>query len=485
MTSMKITFLPERLEKWFLGHTIPYLIQRANHIFSTNNYSQNGRWIINANDEAAAAYEAITRDVWLYSSIYTIASNAAMLPFGVFKRKPTTKGSEYEMDETDQLTILFNQPVIADKLTNFKMTGITLMEAMFWSLELSGRLYLQCFPNKSNPREIYILDPRRMTPKKDSKKYVTGWEYLVDGKPEPLSVEEIVFYRYYNPADEYNGLSGATPAGDAINSNISSNEYNNSFFNNSGIPALALETEKRMTDEEADSLAMRWGKQFKGSKKSHKTAVLYGGLKATILQRSPKDMEFTKQKQLNREETLSAIGVPPVMVGLLESVNYGNSKEQRKSFWQNTLKPKLFGLAQHLSLEFGLDGFKRKFMYDLSGVEALQEDEEIKSRIAFNLSKSGFTWDEIRKRLYNLQPLPDGVGKYPWVPTNLVPANLQINGPVSSPGSNPGKPGKPSGPTTQPGPDDINPDNKPGKINVADMRLTNDDEEIVTRILIG
>lgn len=448
---MKLTLLPPKLEKRLIEKIMPFIVHRASKVIGKGaSFTQNGRWIMQTETETKMAYEAIGRDAWMYAAAYTITSSASMLPFGVYKRSPSTKGSEYSLDESDQLTNLWLKP-------NPYQTSEEFIESCYWSLELSGKLFVEVVGGKKSPTELYILDPRRMKINKDHQKFIAGYEYDLDGKKVPFTPDEIIFHKYTDPSDPYGGLAACTPAGDAINSDISSNEYNNAFFDNSGIPSGVLKTERRINDTEADAIALSWGKSHKGSKKAHKVAVLYGGLEFEVIQKSPKDMEFSKQKGLNREEILAAYGVPPVLVGLLESVNYSNAREQKKLFWQHTMRPKLVNFAKRMSLEFGLDGFKRKFMFDLSDVDALQEDEEIKSRIAFNLSKSGFSWDEIRKRIYKLAPLKGGVGVYPWVPTNMVPANLQMNGPAQAKPQT-GKPGKPDGPSDNPGPEGRKPE---------------------------
>ena len=449
--NMKMTLLPPRLERW--------ITEKASRVFGREdaNYG-NGQWMFSPERENKAAFDAIIKNVWMYSAIYAISSSASSLPCGVYKRGTSTKGGDYQLDESDPVTVLFQKP-------NNIQTRSEFVEACFWSLELSGKLFIEVVGTKRNPKELYVLDPRRMKLKKDKDKYLAGYEYDLNGLPVLYTTEDIIFHRYHNPGDSYEGLSASTPAGDSINSDILSNQYNNEYFGNSAIPSAVLETERRMNEEECNLLRIQWEKGHKKKGKRHRTAILYGGVKFTVIQKSPKDMEFSKQKLLNREEILASYGVPPVLVGLLESVNYGNSKEQRKLFWQQTMKPKLRSFAERMTIDFGLDGAKRKFMLDLSDVEALQDDQEVKSRIAFNLQKSlTMTTDEVRRIFYKLPPLPDGTGATIWIPSNMVPAKLLMDGPISAPAGKPaGKPGNPSGPDTTPEPNGQKPGASDGK----------------------
>lgn len=427
-------FIHDRISNW--------AFERSSKVYGRSR--SNGMWAHSPELETKMAYEAILRNVWMYSSIYAIATSAAELPCGIYNKGPATKGGDFQLEDQDPISKLMQRP-------NPIQTRSEFIEACFWSLELGGgKLFIECVPNKQNPKELWVLDPRYMEVKKDKENYLTGYTYKLDGVPIPFTKDEIIFHRYFNPTDAYEGLSASTPAGDSINADIASNDYNNEWFGNSAIPSAVLEVERRMSDEECNLLRRQWEMGHKKKGRRHRTGILFGGVKFNVIQKSPRDMEFTKQKVLAREEILAGYGVPPVMVGLLESVNYGNSKEQRKLFWTQTMRHKLRSLAERFTMEFGYDGQKRKFMFDLSDVEALQEDQEIKSRIAFNITKALLmTPDEVRRIFYKMQPLPGGVGGEIWVPTNMVPARLQMNGPVAAP-KPVGQPGNPSGPDSTP-----------------------------------
>jgi HK97 family phage portal protein len=450
--------MANKVERWVLTKMLPFISGRYRKVFAGGGGGKSGGiWTIASNDEDRLAYDAVKKNVWQYAAIYAIASSAAMLTFGTFKKAVSTKGGDYELDENDKITRLFAKP-------NPYQTSHEFMEASFWSLELSGKLFYECVPSKQNPEQIYVLDPRRMTVLKDAKKFIVGYEYDLNGEPVPLTPDQVVFHRYHDPNDPWEGLSASTPAGDSINSDISANVYNNSFFTNSAIPALVMEFDRRIDQQEAEKIERHWAKGFRGGKKSHKLAVMWGGGKLSPIQKTPRDMEFVKQKALNREEILSSYGVPPVIVGLLEQSNYGNSKEQKKLFWQQTMMTKLASFAQRMSMEFGLDGVKRKTAFDLTVVDALQEDHEIRSRVAFNLAKASImTPDELRRIFYKLPPLPNGTGATIWVPTNMVPANLQMNGPAASKPTGNGQSGKPGGPDAQSKPDGQKPGSNDGK----------------------
>jgi HK97 family phage portal protein len=453
--------LGNRIEEWAFQKAYNFVF-RSSAAYAKEPKGSSSIFADGDSYEATAAFEAIRKSSWLYYCIHTIGTSAAGLPFGEFKKGPTTKGGDYVLDEDSIITKLIYSP-------NPIQTKDEFIEAIFFSLEATGLLFIEVVGTKKAPVEMYVLDPRNMKIEKDSKKYVSRYIYTVNGKEIPYQPEEIIFHRYHNPNNPYGGLAPATPAGDAINSDILANEYNNEYFHNSAIPAGTLETETRMNDTEVDQLRMQWEKGHKGKKRRHRVAILWGGLKFKATQRSPRDMEFIKQKESNKLEILSTFGVPEDM---------GLDKEKRKMFWMQTMRPRLRALARRLTMEFGLDGFKHKVMFDLTDVEALQDDQEIKSRIAFNLAKSYvMVPDEIRRIFYKLPPLANGTGATIWVPTNLVPASLQMNGPVAAqPTTSTGKPGKPGGPNAQPKPEGQKPGANDGKPAGKELEEITQDE---------
>lgn len=467
-----------------IENAVSAFIGKESKVFGRDKYSSTGRVVAGTVKEMMAAHKALESDVWMYSAIYAIASSAAMLPFGVHKRKPTTKGGDYVMDLNDPLTKLMARP-------NEVQTAQEFMEACYWSLELDGILYLEVDGGKGSPQNLYVLPAAKMSPVKDKKRYVVGYEYDLDGQKIPFPLDSIIVHRYHNPNDAYTGMSASTPAGGAINSNIESNLYNYEFYANACVPSGTLETEQKLTTNEADELADNWMKSHKRKGLRHRIAVLWNGIAYKPSQRSPRDMEFIKQKALNREEILAAYGVPPVLVGLLESVNYGNSKEQKKTFWQQTMIPKLAGLSSRFNIEFKLDVTKRKFAYDLTKLDVLQDDQDVRGRVAFNLSKALImTANEIRRIFYAMEPLPGGIGDEIWVPTNMVPAKLQMSGPVA-PAVAPGKPGKPGGPDAASQDDGKKPgtsgsaNNKPKKeLDPTDEELSEFIKELQVQILV-
>lgn len=424
--------------------------------------------------EEYEAYRAIFQDVWIYVCINIVATNAAMLPVGAFKRQPKTQGSEYLYQEDHWLTNLLEEP-------NPQQTKNEFIEATAWSLRLSGQYFHEkvgpggALKLGERPTELYVLDPRQVRVIPDPKNYVKRYDVNVGGIWTPFQPWEISWGKHTNPSNIYEGLSPNTPAGNSINANIAAGKYATMFFRNGGMPIGTMESDRRLGEPDYARIRANWNKSAKGIRNWFKLLILEGGLKFKAIQETPRNLALIELKKQLQMEIFAAHGVPMSMAGDSKSVNYASAKEFQKMFWRGTETPVLQLIAGRftkdmLSKEERANG-KIKVMFDATGVDALQEDQEIKSRIAFNLYKGlTMTPDQIRKYLYKMQPHDGGFGAHLYLPSNMVTAEALINNggkPLQGQGvGGDGKPGKPGGPNAQPGDEGSKPganDGKPAK----------------------
>jgi phage portal protein BeeE len=105
-------------------------------------------------------------------------------------------------------------------------------------------------------------------------------------------------------------------------------------------------------------------------------------------------------------------------VGVYEYANYANAEHQNRSFWQKTIIPKLRKLEHKLDSSLipmyqkssTTEDAKWFVRFDTSAVDALKENEDIKTQVQERLVRSGImTINEVRRR-ENLPPVPWGDG---------------------------------------------------------------------------
>jgi len=352
---------------------------------------------------------------WVYSCVYRIATQAASVPLKLYKKKK--KDGQITMDEiTDHplLTLL--------ETVNPFMSGCDLKEATLTYEELSGNAYwlLDMFIG-GKPTEIYPLNPHKVKIVPSAKEYVAGYKYSIGGgQAIDIEKEAILHFKYFNPADEYYGLSPLSAGRLAVDTQTSSDTYNRNFFINSAEPRGALVAAGELTEPQRNRIIAGWQAMHRGVANAHKTALFEGEVKWEPIGINQKDMEFISTKKMTREDIMAVFGVPPSLVGVFEYANYANTREQQKIFWLNTMMPKLTKVEAVIN-SFLVQPYDPNLVckFDYSGIEALQEDQKIKAEVDAILTGSGIKLiNEVREER-KWPPVPWGDV---WnAPMNLMP----------------------------------------------------------------
>ncbi len=79
--------------------------------------------------------------------------------------------------------------------------------------------------------------------------------------------------------------------------------------------------------------------QFRGGKNAHKTLYSNAVDKVITLAESRKDMEFLNLRRYATERICAAMGVPRIILGYTEGINYTNAETQMAKYIENTIRP--------------------------------------------------------------------------------------------------------------------------------------------------
>lgn len=347
--------------------------------------------------------ETYERAIWTYAGVYRIATGFAKVPFRVYKKRVTKKGRRIEL--TDHLVnYVLNTP-------NPNCTRFDLWEATIAFAELTGNSYWELVSEgKKPPEEIYVLRPDRIEIKTSKKKLIDSYQFEVNGRKILFLPEDILHFKYFSATSDLYGTSANAAAEKSIILDLYALQFNAQFFKAGARLMGTLETDRHLSDKAFKRLERKWVGRYGGMQKSFKTAILEEGLKYKPIASSHTDMEFIEQRKMTREEVLAAYGVPPAIVGLFEYANYANSIEQKRLFWEDTMVPKLKKTQENVT-SFFLPRYGTRLVgeFDLSTIQALQESEEAKQKIACGLTDSGImTRNEARHEYYQLDPVPGG-----------------------------------------------------------------------------
>jgi HK97 family phage portal protein len=280
-------------------------------------------------------------------------------------------------------------------------TYLGLWGSAFWGLERDdlGRV-VEIWPLRSDKMRV-VPDPVR---------YIKGFVYVGQGRQLVSYVpEDVVWLRYFNPLDEYAGLSPIAPLRLSADMGLDALRASRNALSNESMPGMLIETTDTPTDEEVKEFYERWESRFKGVNNPRRPALLSAGMKATNLGFSPREMEYLQSLRWSVEDLSRVYGVPKPMMGDVERITFSNFSTARRLFWEDTIVPQLMfyqeALNQRLLPNIGETSLHVEF--DTSVIEALRENENDKAmRRQTYVSAGIMTVDEVRREM-GLPPMKD------------------------------------------------------------------------------
>ena len=348
------------------------------------------------------ALELYQRHPWIYACANLISSSIASLPLLILKK--TEKGRE--LLSPSEIPRVFEIP-------NQYMSWYDLMEASVLDLELTGRAFWHIDKDEENKIiGLYRMRPDLVSIQEDKKRGITGYRYGGIESQKFYTPDNILFFNYFSPLGDFKGQGSTSAITTTATLDFYAQTYNKNFFKEGGTLSLFFKTDRSLSDAAFARLKDQLRGEYGGVQRSHKIGLGEEGLDVIELGTRPKDAQFIESKKQNLQEILAAFQVPPGLVGVLEYSSYANMKVQEREFWDKCIKtklrkiePKLDILAHYFNADWDTE-------FDLSGVEALQEDREIKTRIEREDIRIGLrTINEVRKER-GLEPLPWGDERY-------------------------------------------------------------------------
>jgi HK97 family phage portal protein len=296
---------------------------------------------------------------------------------------------------------------------------------------LSGNAYWLLDGKGTDVRAIFPLRPDRVEikPQRDG---TLRYVYKVGGKATPYEAEQIIHFRQWNPVNDFYGQSAIQPLETSVNTDKAIREFNHAFLKHQAVPAGMFTAEGTVPPEQQKSAREQFHEVFGGAKNAGKTMFLGGGLKWQQLAQLNKDGGFTALGKIMREEILSSLGVPPVIVGLLDGATYANTNEQKRIFWGDTI---LDGHITHLLGRVNQSLVPRysrdlELRPDRTKVEALQENRnEVMARLQPAVGVPYMTVNEARAEA-GLDALEDAAADVVYVSGNIRPLGEKPPTPV-------------------------------------------------------
>jgi len=215
---------------------------------------------------------------------------------------------------------------------------------------------------------------------------------------------DVVHWKTPNPLNDFYGQSPIATLIKEGNLDIRMTEFDLAFFQNAGVPMGLLKTASKPSPDELKEIKGAFRRMFSGVKKWFEIMVL-PAKEAEFQQLGlpVKDMEMPHTRELVESRICAVFGVPPILVGALVGLmraTYANYELAQRSFWSETMHPFADSVASVLTREL-LPEVRTtadrgaRVSFDLSGVQALQEDNTAKLETAAKLIQTGgFTVNE-------------------------------------------------------------------------------------------
>lgn len=385
------------------------------------------------------------------NEIYSVAAMRARLVSGLDLNLFAGRGVEKRSMASHPATALLryvNPHFTWRRLERLDELSMCIWGESFWAVER----------DRGRPKEIWWLKPSQVFPAPDQSDYLAGFWYepSMGGQRLWFGANEVVWYRYPNPLDQFSPLSPLAAARLAADTGKAMMQANGAAFQNGlQLAGLIVPPGDRVTfsETQADELERRLEKRFTGPQNAKKWAVLRYEAEFRPMSVTPKDAEFLGGLNMSLRQVCNAYGIPSSLLNDIEHSNMAILEELVQAMWAHTLIPDTKLRAAEIEEQF-LPKFGRGApdyaAYDYETVPALQKARsEAWDREAQAVDRGLLTPNEWR--------LGQGMPPVKWGDVWWAPANkFAVTDAGSKPAAPPGTPGVPDMPD-----DERNPANQP------------------------
>ncbi len=260
----------------------------------------------------------------------------------------------------------------------------TFIEEAVSYLLINGNCYIVVVKDfNNNPKELYNLRPDRVKIIPCNSTVPKGYEYNVgkDSRFFPVDNDsgnsDILHIKLFNPIDDWYGMSPIEVSMSSIQQHNAIASQNTAFLQNGGRPSGALMYKHSLDSNKRNELKHDLKSLYEGGRNAGKILLLEGDFQWKEMGLSPKDLDFIAGKELSAKEIALAFGVPPILIGIMNSATFSNYKEARYNFWEETVIPLLNiftdSLANWIKQIFNTN---LKLEYDIDSIPALSEHRE-------------------------------------------------------------------------------------------------------------
>jgi HK97 family phage portal protein len=357
-------------------------------------------------EEGAIKFTAVMAAVRLISE--TVGS----LPLMVYRQK--RDGSKEQVRDHWTYPLLHTSP-------NEIMTSMVWRETKQALLCTWGNCYSEM---KLNPGETRIEGFRFIPSSEVSPKWASNGNDVEYHIGKPGTKKEIVPRKkmFHVPGLGFNGLVGFSPirvAKEAIGLGLAAEEFAARFFGKGAHASGILEHPAELSEEAFDNLKRSFEEQQGGLENAWRPMVLEQGMQWKSISMPMTEAQLLESRQFSVVEIARIFNLPPHLLRDLSKASFNNIEEENLHFAILSIRPWLVRWEQALKKQV-FDRFGLTDMYAEFNLEGLLRGKQKDRYEAYRIARN-WGWlnvDEIR-RLENMNPLPNGQGKYYLQPMNM------------------------------------------------------------------
>jgi len=192
-------------------------------------------------------------------------------------------------------------------------------------------------------RNLYTIDSLTMNTQFDRHGVITGYTQRLEKSTDTVDFEprEIIRWWLPDPRAKKKALSPIEKLKDPVFLDRSMVTWGEKFFRQGGKPSYWVEMGPDSNEDDAERYRKWYSENYTGIQNAHIPPIMYGGGKIQEFGKGSIEMDFRGSQDDQQRRALVVYGVPPAMLGIIESGNIGGGtgESQNKSFIYNKVIP--------------------------------------------------------------------------------------------------------------------------------------------------
>ena len=345
---------------------------------------------------------------WAGFALNKVAMRFASVELELYSYKP----NEVVRIEDDELLALLDKPNPTH--TGHEMRYLTGYMLAMWG---EAPIALLRAPNTRKVVAMYNMRPDLLKREYDTiSGEVVKYQYGYGSSMIDLAAEDVIHIKVPSPADSRVGHSPLLAAAMEIDADIATALWNRQIIDKGGQPNGVLETDGKLSDEQAERIRAHWEGKYSGPENAGKVAVLEGGLRYKPTSATPKELDYTETRRFNRDNILVLLGVPKALV-IADDVNRANAEAAAYTFAMETIKPLVMFWQAGLNAKL-VPEFDETYWLDIDNVVPDNQDQR-RQDVQVGVASYVLTPNEARE-MYGKPPVEGGDVIY--MPFGMVPS---------------------------------------------------------------